>query len=164
MWQENYNSELYHHGVKGMKWGVRRARQTTSSPGARRAKKPDNFIVSSIKKKRRAKELERRKEAAAKARLEASKKKPAELTEKELRDRIARLELEKKYADLMKQTNPPKNAKGKKFVEDVLTSSAKNIASQTTTLLMGMAANKALEMLLNEKNAINPKKGQRDKK
>lgn len=164
MWQENYNSELYHHGVKGMKWGVRRARQTTSSPGTRRTKKPDNFIVSSIKKKRRAKELERRKEAAAKARLEASKKKPAELTEKELRDRIARLELEKKYADLMHQTNPPKNAKGKKFVEDVLTSSAKNIASQTTTLLMGMAANKALEMLLNEKNAINPKKGQRDKK
>lgn len=164
MWQENYNSELYHHGVKGMKWGVRRARQTTSSPGVRRAKKPDNFIVSSIKKKRRAKELERRKESAAKARLEASKKKPAELTEKELRDRIARLELEKKYADLMNQTNPPKNAKGKKFVEDVLTSSAKNIASQTTTLLMGMAANKALEMLLNEKNAINPKKGQRDKK
>lgn len=165
MWQERYNSELYHHGVPGMKWGVRKARQTTSSSGARRAKKPDNFIVSSIKKKRRARELERRKEAAAKARLEASKKKPAELTEKELKDRIARLELEKKYADLMKQTNPPKNAKGKKFVDDVVTDVLlNNIGKQTAALLAGTLVNKGLEMLSEDKSfRINPRKGQKDK-
>lgn len=27
---ENYNKELYHHGVKGMKWGVRRKRNSDS--------------------------------------------------------------------------------------------------------------------------------------
>ena len=160
MWRENYNSELYHHGVKGMKWGVRRARQTTSSPGTRRAKKPDNFIVSSIKKKRRAKELERRKEAAAKARLEASKKKPAELTEKELRDRIARLELEKKYADLMRQTGQASQSKGKAFVKKVLEESAMNSAKNLTTQVMNYAGTAALRKLLdtNEIYTNNKKK------
>lgn len=153
MWQKKYNSELYHHGVKGMKWGVRRARKSV------------NPIVAKYKKHKRAKELAKRKEAAAKARVEASKKKPAELTEKELKERIERLELEKKYADLMKQTNPSpsKKEKGKKIVEDILTDTAKNIGKQTTALLVGMAVNKALEAAFNEKNMINPKKGQKDK-
>ena len=25
MWSYNYSNELYHYGVKGMKWGVRRS-------------------------------------------------------------------------------------------------------------------------------------------
>lgn len=165
MWQENYNSELYHYGRKGQKWGQHIFGKEQSSSGTTRTtkKKSANPIVASIKKKRRAKQLAQRKEAAARARVEASKKKPAELTEKELRERIARLELEKKYADLMKQTGQTKQDKGRKFVAEVLEKSAKNIATQAVTYAMGAAVNKAFESALNGESMVNPKKGQKDK-
>ena len=31
MWNYNYNNELYHYGVPGMKWGVRKRRNNVSS-------------------------------------------------------------------------------------------------------------------------------------
>lgn len=27
MWNYNYNNEMYHYGIKGMKWGVRRSKE-----------------------------------------------------------------------------------------------------------------------------------------
>lgn len=44
MWRFNYTSELYHYGVKGMKWGVRR---TPEQLGHRKlsANKPKNLEI-----------------------------------------------------------------------------------------------------------------------
>ena len=40
MWSYNYSTELYHHGIKGMKWGIRRYRNFNT--GRKRQVKLDN--------------------------------------------------------------------------------------------------------------------------
>lgn len=37
------NDELYHHGVKGMKWGIRRKRNKSSTKGDRPSNKKTIF-------------------------------------------------------------------------------------------------------------------------
>lgn len=51
MWTYNYNTnELYHHGVKGMKWGVRRAQRKAAREARKAALTPEQRKKSKIKK------------------------------------------------------------------------------------------------------------------
>lgn len=136
------NNQLTHHGVLGMKWGVRR---TPAQLGhvSRKRKKTKKADVSNKKEK-------------AKVDSKKTKKSVNELTDAELKDKINRLELEKRYKDLAKGSEPPK--KGKAFVMDVLEKSGKNIATQLATYAMGAAVNK-----IAGSDIVNPKKGQKDK-
>lgn len=91
-----YN-ELYHHGIKGQKWGVRRFRNTDgtlTSAGKRRAKaSADRDKVNEIRKK-----------------------KVSEMSNQELRDANNRLQLERQYNDLTR-----KKSIGKKAVTAIVT-------------------------------------------
>lgn len=142
--------ELYHHGVLGMKWGVRKARKTSVS-SKRTAKKNDDTP-------RGLKKLLKKNEKVEKSR----KKSVREFTDDELREKISRLELEKKYKDLSK-ANAPAQSKGKVFVMDVLEKSGKNIATQLATYTMGTMVNKAFKDIFDDASIVNPKKGQKDK-
>lgn len=80
------------------------------------------------------------------------------MSDSELREKITRLELEKKYSDLSKPKEQAKTSKGKAFVMDVLEKSGKNIATQAVTYAMGSIVNKVAGS-----DVVNPKKGQKDK-
>lgn len=143
------DNELMHHGVLGMKWGVRKVRPTS---GKSSKKRTTSTVKSDNKKVRKSKGKP----------SSPQTKTVKDLSDAELRDKINRLELEKRYKDLSK--SPPKpSSKGKAFVMDVLEKSGKNIATQLTTYAMGTAVNKMLKNVFDDDAIVNPKKGQKDK-
>lgn len=140
---------LKHYGILGMKWGVRRTEaQLARARGKTKSEKED--------------------EASAKKSTDSggktsTKKKISEMTDDELRDKIARLNLEKQYKQLFSEMNPVPKKKGEEFIKRVIAKSGENIATQATTYLMGVGTNKLLGMIFDDPKIVNPKKGQKDK-
>lgn len=155
-------NELYHHGVRGMKWGVRRTKAQLdygSAASGRRKKNNSNSEVVAKGCKAVSNFSEKQK---TKKSVTAKKKTVLDMSDEELRERISRLQLEKQYKDLMRSAQP-QTSKGKRFVMSVLETSGKNIATQVTTYMIGKAVNKAFADIFNDQAIVNPKKGQKDK-
>ena len=145
------SNELTHHGIKGMRWGVRRYQNKDGSltkAGRKKMAKLDKEY-SKLTGQKRTTESPNNNSSFTK------KKKIREMSDQELKARIDRLDLEKSYFE--------KQSKGKAFIKDVLESSSKNIAKQTVTYLMGKAVNDTIGKKLGDINMVNPKKGQKDK-
>lgn len=159
-------TELYHYGVKGQKWGVRRTpeqlghKRETGKKIARAASSIAKSAAKKFSEGRTARAEKKARQNEIKKTKSIKKKKISELTDDELRERIARLELEKRYKDL----SPKQTHRGRDFVMNVLETSGKNIATQTVTYLMGDTVNRvAVAMGSKDPHIVNPKKGQKDK-
>ena len=124
MWKYNYSDELYHHGVLGMKWGVRRYQNKDGSltpAGKRKAAKLKTKYTELTGKQLRS-SPSKTKSQNGKASSEVPKKSIKDLSDDELRSRINRLRAEKDYIELSKQIsamNPKQISAGKKFVNHV---------------------------------------------
>lgn len=100
------NNELYHHGIKGMRWGIRRYQNKDGSltPAG----------------KRRVSQLDAEREAlvGTKAKTENKPKTFREMSTDELREQINRRRMEKEYLELNKQVSdlaPAEVSLGKKI-------------------------------------------------
>jgi len=101
------SGELKHHGVKGMKWGVRRFQNkdgTLTNAGKQKRRQSEDHV--------RAKELK--------------KKKLSQLSNAELKELNNRMNLESQYRNLKRQNV----SAGQRFVRDVAYEAAKNTASE----------------------------------
>lgn len=161
--------ELYHWGVKGMKWGIRRYQNKDGSltdEGKKRydrdvqennAKKKDNrIVIDGPDPKRWVKEDTSR----AKKVVDSSsdmvkelrnvekntrpgpKRKKLDLsnmTDQELRDRINRANLEKQYNDLFNQPEAAKVSKGRQIATDVLETAGTVLAVTSSALAIALA-------------------------
>ena len=134
-------NELYHYGRKGMKWYQNIFTKGKNAVGSKRRSKDEGD--------------------ADDGNAPVKKKTIKDLSDDELRAKISRLELEKRYADLSHVETTA--SKGKAFIADVLEKSGKNITTQLATYAMGTAVNRILKDVFNDDAVVNPKKGQKDK-
>lgn len=178
---QNDSDILVHYGVLGMKWGYRKQKKSTKKESKIREDNKKNIdkAMSDIKKtgksdvkvkkigklarsfvsNRSAKKEAKRvaKQLAKNAKEEKKKdkgKRTKDLTNEELKQRIERLEMERKYNTL----KASQLSEGSKIVKDILKDSSKNIGTQLATYGLGTLVNK-----LAKTDIVNPKKGQKDK-
>lgn len=118
---------LCHHGILGMRWGVRRTpAQIGRSMGFSKKTLPEDSH-DDYKKAHGSKSAEA-------------------LSDKELRDRINRLQMEKQYSLL---TQREKSA-GVKFVTNVLTSAAQQTASKYVSQYMSKGVDAVIKKVMSK--------------
>ena len=139
------NNELYHYGILGMKWGIRR---TPSQLGhqikARKAAKKRNENLAKARKK----------QAERRDLIKKGKLKPKDMTPAELQKEIQRLQLEKQYMDLKRDTSTQNKGKtftskyGGQLVDKLVT----NVGIDLVTQLAKSAGAKGVNDLVDKIN------------
>ena len=143
-----YN-ELYHHGVKGMKWGVRKT-PVRSSSGATQKRKSNT--LSLFKKKKTTRKVSSSNSSPAQT------KSIKDMSDDELRKKIERVQLEQDYLQL----DPKAVSRGKRItkrvMDDMIVPAAVDIGKQAVKSIMANGVNKVLSLEGDNKVYANNKK------
>ena len=143
------DNELYHHGVKGMKWGVRKT-PVRSSSGATQKRKSNT--LSLFKKKKTTRKVSSANSSPAKT------KSIKDMSDDELRKKVERVRLEQQYQEL----DPKSVSRGKRItkrvMDDVIVPAAVDIGKQVAKSIMANVTNKVLSLEGDNKVYANNKK------
>ena len=143
------DNELYHHGVKGMKWGVRKT-PVRSSSGATRKRKSNT--LSLFKKKKTTHNASVAKSSPAQT------KSIKDMSDDELQKKIERVRLEQQYQELDPKSVSRGKRIAKRVMDDVIVPAAVDIGKQAVKSIMANGVNKVLSLEGDNKVYANNKK------
>lgn len=119
------SATLQHHGIKGMKWGVRRTPE--------QLQRTKNHIDTASNMVKEAKNIN---SSISKIRTTVKKKDLSKMSDQELRDRVNRMNLEQQFSQL----SSGKVSKGESYVRNTLeiAGSALAVTSSAVAIAVGI--------------------------
>ena len=129
------NDFLAHYGIKGMKWGIRKADRQ-----ARKAKKAQELYDNSSEDARAAQDAKRKMGSTGSV---------ASLSNKELQTLVTRMNLEQQLSGLQEKTKT--KSAGRKFVKEIAREQVKNTVSGALKDSVGAVGRKIIADAINKK-------------
>lgn len=120
---------LEHHGVRGMRWGVRKAVTSTSSTSSTEAPKKPSLSKASVSREKS---------------WRTQYKKRGQMSNEQLKKEVDRLRLESEFKRLSTEVNKNNQTRGQKLISQFKDNTINEIASQVPQALVKAAVSQAI--------------------